>query len=506
MEGTTEVLDKNKYSYLLKATPLLSQAHFTVVLSTIYTVLLALFWLGSSNEMAKQTLLILFSVNLLFTLLQGFIVTKIKASLLTYGDITDKLRKLGYLHIFSLLAGNLFTFLFSFAMIRKKQTVEYVFTYYMLLVQILIVALSAMNIFKEYVVDTFPIAMLFLFALIALQIIMLFIIGRTVREEVLSKKTLWLLLPLALMLVTGNLFALFIAIGLIMKTKSTYNAKTSRWDEMWRIIIHSPPAMLGMLFIFLMFTISITSLFTFDYDLAVQNNYAAILQNPSLMHPLGTDNFGRDVYSRIIFGAQISLVVGFASTIIPAFIGGILGAFAGYFSERTDNIIMRLLDVLYSIPGFLLAIAIIAAFGANTVNLIIALSVGSIPTYARTMRANVLMVSNYEFVDAARSLGSSDMELIFKYIIPNSLSPMIVKATLTIGTAVIATSSLSFLGLGVEPQIPEWGNILKVGSAYLETHSYVALFPGAAIVLLVLSFNFFGDALRDALDPKSSDS
>jgi len=399
----------------------------------------------------------------------------------------------------------LFTVIYGFTLIKKELSVEYVFSFYMVLTQVIVISLSALNIFKEFVVDSFPLAMLFLLILTLVQLGLIFIIGKYVSRDVLSKKILYILIPLGLTVLTGNLFALLIIIGLFIKVQPNYNYRTSRWDEMWRIITNSSAAMLGLFFIVLMFTISIVSLFTFDYALAIENNYGALLQKPSFDFPLGTDNFRRDVFSRIIFGAQISLIVGFMSTIIPGIIGGVLGAFAGYFSERTDNIIMRLLDVLYSIPGFLLAIAIIAAFGANTVNLIIALSVGSIPTYARTMRANVLMVSNYEFVDAARSLGSSDMEIIFRYIVPNSLSPMIVKATLTIGTAVIATSSLSFLGLGVEPHIPEWGNILKVGSTYLETHSYLAFFPGAAIVLLVLSFNFFGDALRDALDPKTAD-
>lgn len=267
-------------------------------------------------------------------------------------------------------------------------------------------------------------------------------------------------------------------------------------------ITRNSTAVLGLFFILLMIMISITSRFTFDYALAVENNYSTILQSPSLVYPFGTDNFGRDVFSRIVFGARISLLVGFASTVVPGLIGGFLGAIAGYYSTRIDNWIMRLLDILYSIPGILLAIAIIAAFGANTVNLIIALSVGSIPTYARTMRANVLMVSNYDFVDSAKALGASDFSILFKQVVPNSLAPMIVKSTLTIGGAVIATSSLSYLGLGVEPHIPEWGNILKVGSTYLESNSYLAIFPGLAIILLVLSFNFLGDGLRDALDPK----
>lgn len=316
-----------------------------------------------------------------------------------------------------------------------------------------------------------------------------------------------MLLPGILLLIaslTGNLFATLLGYSLIQKARKANPSTIEKWQNILGKISRNTMAVFGLFFIVFMFSLSVTSSWTFDYDFAIENNYGALLQTPSLEYPLGTDNYGRDLFSRIVFGAQISLIVGLFSTIIPALIGGTLGALSGYYGRATDNIIMRSLDILYAIPGIFLAIAIIAAFGANTINLIIALSVGAIPTYARTMRANVMQLSNFEFVESARAIGASDAAIIFKHIVPNSLAPMIVKATLTIGGAVISTSSLSFLGLGIEPHIPEWGNILKVGSTYLETHSYVAIFPGLCIMLLVLSFNFLGDGLRDALDPKSN--
>lgn len=492
----------NNHSIVLKGTPIFTQANFAFVLSLVLFIILLLSSINYTTGTIKPVLFGLALTNGVFTLFQWFITRKIKKDILADGFVKKSTRRFGYIQIIGLLAGNLFVVVFSFQLVKKEPTAEYIFACYMILTQLVMIALSALNVFKPYVTDLFPISMLAMFVLTGIQIAVLIIIARYVDQDRLSRKMLFLLIPLILITLTGNIFAVLIALGLLVKVNKHYNPKTGKWDEIWGIITRNSTAMLGMFFIVLMFSISVVSLFTFDYAMAIENNYSAILQQPTLEYPLGTDNFGRDVYSRMIFGARISLVVGIASTLIPAIIGGILGALAGYYSEKADNIIMRLLDVLYAVPGLLLAIAIIAAFGANTVNLIIALSVGSIPTYARTMRANVLMVSNYEFVDAARALGTGDREIIFRYIVPNSLSPMIVKATLTIGTAVIATSSLSYLGLGVEPHIPEWGNILKVGSTFLETHSYVAIFPGFAIIALVLSFNFLGDALRDALDPK----
>ena len=384
------------------------------------------------------------------------------------------------------MTGNIFTVAFAFNLIKKQKTPEYTFAVYMLLTQVFIIAISSLNLFKSYVADSFLTAMIILLGIMIFQVVTLILTAKYVEEE---SAPAWMMIVAIVLLftaLTGNIFALLLGYSLILKVRSHDQSRISKWNTMWEKITRNSTAILGLFFIVLMFSISVCSIFTFDYDMAVENDYGAILQKPSLAYPFGTDNFGRDLFSRIIFGARISLLVGFASTAIPVVIGGFLGALAGYYSQRTDNIIMRLLDVLYAVPGILLAIAIIAAFGANTTNLILALSVGSIPTYARTMRANVMMVSNYEFVDSARALGSSDFSIIFRQIVPNSLAPMIVKATLTIGGAVIATSSLSFLGLGVEPHIPEWGNILKIGSTYLGIPFLFSHYPGACDYLACL--------------------
>lgn len=388
-----------------------------------------------------------------------------------------------------------------FSSTRKFNT-EVKLAVYTLFTDVFVIALSALNLFKPYVSDTFLPSMIVLMLIALFHLIALVLVARYTDDRSAAPGLVWIAVFLILTSVTGNLFALLLGVNLLIKLRNHGNPGTYKWEEVWSKLTRSTPSMLGLFFIILLFSLSVCSFFTFDYAMATENNYSAILQRPSLAYPLGTDNFGRCLFSRIVFGARISLVVGFLSTVLPFIVGGALGAISGYYGRHTDNIIMRLLDILYAIPGILLAIAIIAAFGANTVNLILALSVGAIPTYARTMRANVLLVSTFEFVEAARALGTSNAAIIFKHIVPGALAPMIVKSTLTIGTAVISTSSLSFLGLGVEPHIPEWGNILKLGSTYLESHSYLAVYPGLAIIALVLSFNFLGDGLRDALDPK----
>lgn len=476
-------------------------AKFTSVSSMVLTILFFMNSVDTAHQTVKPLMFSVSSIYLFFTLIQLGITWKMKNDLEKVGVIQTFTRRLGYVQMLSLFAGHLIIAVFAFSLIKEKKTLAYIFAYYMLINHIVIMALSALNLFKPYVTDSFPFAMLVLF-IIGLFYVAVFVFAIKQEERKAASATIYIAIGLVLTSLMGNVFALLLALQLVVKTGHIKKYHFEKWFSIWEKITRNQAAMLGLFFIVFVFSISMWSVFTFDYDLAVENQYGAILQTPSLAYPFGTDQFGRDVFSQVVFGARISLLVGCISTLIPAVIGGFLGAIAGYYTPKTDHVIMRLLDVLYAIPGILLAIAIIAAFGANIVNLIIALSVGAIPTYARTMRANVMMISNLEYVQSARALGASDLSIIFKEIVPNSLAPMIVKATLTIGSAVIATSSLSYLGLGVEPHIPEWGNILKAGSTYLESHAYLAIFPGLAIIMLVLSFNFLGDALRDALDPK----
>lgn len=488
--------------FRLKSSQEYRQAGFAWIASVLLTLLLLLNSYDWSLGEIKPFVLTAALVYLFFALVQTLLTLKLRGDLLQHGQVGTLVRGLAWVQLLAALSGNIFIAASAFHLIRKQKSIEYTFAVYMLLTQLFVIGVSALNVFKPYVSDTFLPSMGALLGLLAVELGVLICISRYPVQRHLPRWMTWLGILLILITVTGNLFALLLGISVIGRIRRQGKQKSNFWNDLWTRLASNITAMSGLFFIVFLFAMSICSLYTFDYGMAIENDYSALLQPPSLAYPLGTDDFGRDLFSRIVFGARISLIVGCLSTLIPVVIGGVLGAVSGFYGRHTDNIIMRLLDILYAIPGILLAIAIIAAFGANTVNLILALSLGAIPTYARTMRASVLYVSTFEFVEAARALGYSNRTLIFKHIIPNSLAPMIVKSTLTIGGAVIATSSLSYLGLGVEPHIPEWGNILKLGSTYLETHSYLAIYPGLAIILLVLSFNFLGDGLRDALDPK----
>lgn len=432
-------------------------------------------------------------VHVLLSLVSYFVSRQIQHNQLAY----PYHRWLGYVLMLSVLLGNPFNFISGMFLILKKIASYQIYLIFAVLVDLTLIVTTSLNFFKPTVSPTFILGLVLLgVSLIIHWSLALF----SSRLTNLSNGPLYFVLVLlVLTALSGNLLSL-IAAWLLWRenTSESYERRRSIFANIARHEV----AVFGLYVITFILAMAITSYLTFEYSYAVENNYTAILQSPSMTYPLGTDNFGRDVFSRMVFGGRISLLVGVLATLSPLLIGGFLGAVSGYYSHRVDQTIMRLLDVLYAIPGILLAITIVTAFGTSTQNLILALSIGGIPGYARTMRANVLQVKQLEYVEAAHAVGVSDVKIILKHVIPNASAPMIIRSSLTVATAVISTSSLSYLGLGVESHIPEWGNILRIGSDYLETQPYLAIYPGLAIIALVLSFNFLGDGLRDALDPK----
>ncbi|MCA1033726.1 MULTISPECIES: nickel transporter permease [Bacillus] len=226
------------------------------------------------------------------------------------------------------------------------------------------------------------------------------------------------------------------------------------------------------------------------------------LQAPSAEHIMGTDDKGRDVFSRILYGSQLSLAVGFVSVLIGAVFGIVLGIISGYYGGWVDTLIMRFIDVLLAFPGLLLALAIVSALGPSLINVMIAVGIFSIPTFARIVRGSTLSVKKMEYIDAIKVLGARDSKIIFVHILPNIMSPIIVQGTLRLATSILSVAGLSFLGMGAQPPTPEWGAMLSDGRDFLFTAPHIALFPGIAIATIVLAFNLFGDGLRDALDPR----
>ena len=262
-------------------------------------------------------------------------------------------------------------------------------------------------------------------------------------------------------------------------------------------------AMAGLILIAVIALVAIFADFLYDYDeVVIKVNLAEKLIAPCLEHPCGTDNMGRDILARIIHGARYSLAVGLVATLVGLVIGVFFGAVAGYYGGALEDVIMRCNDILSSIPAILMGIVIVSALGVSLPNLMMAIGITSVPQFTRITRASVLTVRNQEYIEALRATGLSEARIIAFHVLPNCLSPIIVQITLRVGSAVIAASSLSFLGLGVPAPAPEWGAMLSMGRQFIRTASYMTVFPGLAILITVLAFNLLGDGLRDALDPK----
>jgi len=264
-------------------------------------------------------------------------------------------------------------------------------------------------------------------------------------------------------------------------------------------------SLIGLAIIILLFIVIIFAEQISPYDAGIKNDIMNRLQGPSPEHIFGTDGYGRDIFTRVIHGAKYTMIIAIPSVLFAQVIGAILGALAAFYSKWVDEVLMRILDVFQAIPAMLLALAIVAVLGTSLPNLILAMMISRIPGAARSSRAVMLSLVGQEHIDAARSYGSSDLQLIFGHILPNALGPIIVDLTINLSAITLQVSSLSYIGLGVQPPTPEWGVLLSEAREFMQTAPHTILFPGIAILLAALAFNLVGDGLRDALDPRLRD-
>lgn len=277
--------------------------------------------------------------------------------------------------------------------------------------------------------------------------------------------------------------------------------KRNQWKEVWRRLRQNKMAMVGLAILIIL---ALAAIFA---DVIAPNGFDNQVikdrfQTPNSTHWFGTDNLGRGVFDRVIHGARVSLSIGIISVSIAIVFGGLLGALAGFYGGRVDNVIMRSMDILLAIPSILLAISIVSALGGGLFNVMLAVGISSIPGYARIVRASVITLKGQEFIEAARAIGANDSRIIMKHIIPNSLAPIIVQGTLGVAGAILSAAGLSFIGLGLSPPNPEWGAMLSGGRDYIRDHMHMTLFPGFMIMATIFALNLLGDGLRDALDPK----
>ena len=275
----------------------------------------------------------------------------------------------------------------------------------------------------------------------------------------------------------------------------------SLWSDAWARLLKNRAAVFGGVLVVALILAALTAPLIAPFD-PIKQDLRSSLQPPSSTHFFGTDVHGRDIFSRVLYGAAISLRIGALGALIGATIGVTLGLIAGFYGGFTDSLIMRAMDILLAFPGLLLAIAIVAVIGPGLENVIIAVGIFSVPEFARLVRGSILSTKQQEFMIAAQVVGARDRRLMTQHLLPNVLAPILVLGTLRIATAILTAASLSFLGLGAQPPTPEWGAMLSDGREYMVLAPHVATFPGLAILLTVLGFNLLGDGLRDALDPR----
>ena len=273
-------------------------------------------------------------------------------------------------------------------------------------------------------------------------------------------------------------------------------------QETWRRLKKNKGAMFGIAFLLLLVLATIVASFIFDYDKDIIAMTKDRFLPPSWEHPFGTDNMGRDIFKRVLYGAKYSLVLSSGATALGLAVGLFFGAIAGYYGGAVDNIIMRFTDIFYSIPYIMLAVVVVSLLGTSMASLLIAMALGSFAGFARIARASIMTVRDMEYVESGYAIGLPTWKIILKHIIPNCLSPIIVQTTLRVGSNIISASSLSFLGVGITPPTPEWGAMLSDGRSYIRSSGWMCLFPGLAIMFTVLALNLLGDGLRDAMDPK----
>lgn len=277
--------------------------------------------------------------------------------------------------------------------------------------------------------------------------------------------------------------------------------RASSGSRFWRRLRSEKKALVGAIFVSLLLLIAIVGPFIAPHDPDADD--FMLFESPSMAHPFGTDSFGRDLFSRMIVGARVSITIGFTAAAVAMVIGVIMGLLAGYYGGWIDTVISRFVDLLWAFPVIILTVGLVAVFGAGARNVVIAIAVAYLDDFARVVRAEVLSLREADYTLAARALGASDRRIMFLHILPNTLAPIIVQATFAVGLGILAESGLSFLGLGVNPTTPTWGLSLNEGRDFVRQAWWISVFPGLAIMFTVLALNLFGDGLRDALDVRS---